>query len=170
MENYKVTENFTIKELLFGVNDPIESRRLSEKALTPQIIEDYSKLGLVLQQIRNWANVEFMDENGGNEIRITILSGFRTPEWEKLRGRSGKSQHTKCADDFTASNCSDKLAVKINKAIYNYLHNKKYMGGLALKEPTYEKNKIIKLGFVHIDSRTPDASHIARGYGVRWYY
>ena len=44
------------------------------------------------------------------------------------------------------------------------------MGGFAIKEPTFEKGKMINSGFVHIDNRYPNRGEKQRGWGTRWKY
>ena len=146
-KNYKLTKNFSLYEYMEGQAMPNEAIKLAWQNFTPEIEEKIKLFMPVVQEIRDWVNVEFRNENQGKEIGLVITSGFRSKEWEIKQGRSGKSQHTICACDIKAVNCPPLLALDIHKAIYSRW-DKVWNGGLAIKY-----GNINATGFIHIDPR-----------------
>lgn len=164
-QNYKLSQNFTLYEYVEGYIMPKEARDMNWKAWNETLEKAVKDNIHHLQEIRDWVQEKFKEKNNGNPIPIIITAGFRCKEWElKQRGKD-TSQHTICAFDFTAFAKDTALSIEINKAVYDYIHNKKWMGGLAIKHPSNGTT-----GFIHIDFRTPTSEHIRRGYGARWVY
>ena len=160
--NPQLSEHFLLKEYLEGKSMPKKAIGLSYRDYNIEADNYIRKNISLIESIREWANYEFLFEVN-EEIPVIILSGFRSVEWEKLRGRSGNSQHTIGAVDLRFD-VSDELNSKIIRAMYDKLHNDRYMGGLAINK----SNNLYS--FLHIDFRLPSAQHKARGYGARWMY
>lgn len=155
IENKQLTKNFTLFEF---INSKMPSKAIimnyatldkmqeSEKNI---IFENIKAVALTLQKIRDKYN-----------LPIIITSGYRCEDWEKYRGRSGDSQHTRgLAVDFYVM--SENRNLIMNDIMKDY---KNFMGGLATKK---NGDDFI---FIHIDLRTPSTEHIHRGYGARWTY
>ena len=160
----RLTKNFMLYEFL-EAKMPFEAIAMNWRHIQEGDIFGWELLALELQKLRGLVNENFKSDIGFDDIGIRITSGYRCKEWELLRGRSGESQHTKCAADFQPTNCSRELAVKILHWIYSNnwicsLYNEWWSGGLALKYPSKQGN-ILLIGFVHLDMR---------GTKVRWSY
>ena len=166
MKNRKITDNFTLYEL-------IESS-LPQQAvdLNWQHIDQFSvnislweSLASELQKLRNIINAEFKQGNGGREIAVKLNSAFRCKEWELFRGRTGSSQHcVGAAADIQPVNCSNRLAVEIMQWLYekHYSREHGWPGGFAMSKPVYTQGGIIeRVGFLHYD---------LRGFPARWQY
>jgi len=163
-ENHNLSEHFTLYEYVEGAAMPDKAIEMNWKAWTPQLEQKALSNIETLESLRAWINTCYSSHNNNKPITLTITAGFRCLEWEKHQGRSGNSQHTICAFDIKASNCSRELSIKLHNAIYNYFDANKWMGGLAIKHATSGT------GFIHLDFRTPTPEHVKRGYGERWVY
>ena len=163
-ENTKLSEHFTLYEYVEGAAMPNNAIEMNWKAWSDEHEAKVKEHIETLEQLRTWLNHCYKSHNDDKTISLSITAGFRCLEWEKHQGRSGNSQHTVCAFDIKASNCSRELSIKLHNAIYNYFDANKWMGGLAIKHATSGT------GFIHLDFRTPTQEHVKRGYGARWVY
>ena len=154
----RLTKNFMLYEFL-EAQLPFEAISLNWKYIQEGDIFGWELLALEFQKLRGLINENFKSDIGFDDIGIRVTSGYRCKEWELLRGRSGDSQHTKCAGDIQPTNCSRELAVKILHWIYSK-YNEFWLGGLAIKNPSKEGNALL-IGFVHLDTR---------GNRARWSY
>lgn len=85
----------------------------------------------------------------GFSLGVSIKSGYRSPEWERKHGRSGRSQHTYGhlgAVDLTFDNFNDRKDEVIE----------------ALSLNTYYTRIAIYNSFLHIDYKNPQSE--------RWLY
>lgn len=157
--NYNITNNFTFYEMIES-SLPYEAVRLNWLNIEDYNPQNAEKICRIIQQRRDLVNQHFRKTNNNKEIGFILTSAFRCLEWERIRGRSGNSQHVKSlAVDIQPINCSDELAVTILQWLKN--QDEEFEGGLALKEPTYRNGTIEKIGFLHYD---------ARGRKARWAY
>ena len=153
--NHHLTKNFTLYEMIEG-QLPYEAVQLNWQNYDEFNIENAKKVLRVIQQRRDIINQMFISDTGDSSIGLRITSGFRCLAWERIRKRSGNSQHVySLAGDVQPMFCSDGLAIKIIQWLYNQ-DNESYEGGLAIKYPKFQK-----IGFIHYD---------ARGYRARWEY
>ena len=163
-ENIKLSEHFTLYEYVEGVAMPNKAIEMNWEAWSDELLKKVQTHIETLEQLRTWLNHCYKSHNNDNPITLIISAGFRCLDWEKHQGRSGNSQHTICAFDIKASNCSREFSIKLHNAIYNYFDANKWMSGLAIKHATSGT------GFIHIDFREPTEAHKKRGYGARWVY
>ena len=106
--------------------------------------ENLAKLANRLQKVRKKLNEVFRTPG---EIKLVITSGYRPVEYEYIKGRSGKSQHTLGkAADFVPS--ADNIKIPLVQ-IYRLIEPD-WAGGLSL---------YLSDGFIHGD---------IRGFRVRW--
>ena len=138
---------------------PFEAIAMNWKHIDEFEMYRWEMLALELEKIRKLINEQNKSDLGFPEIGLRITSGFRCKAWELLRNRSGLSQHTICAADFQAINCSRGQAAGILKSVYSAF-DPWWSGGLAIKWP-YKTGTMLMLGFVHIDMR---------GEKARWVY
>lgn len=83
IQNRQLSKNIRLYELLHEAEAmPKESHELIIKNVNSSIVLELEKLAYFLQLIRD----EFQKP-------LIIKAGFRPVEWEKLKGRSGNSQH-----------------------------------------------------------------------------
>lgn len=165
IKNKKVTDNFWLYEIIDA--HPADSREFKE--IVWNNIREFNeknaeKVLQFLQIKRDYINSKFKDKNGGREIGIKITSGFRPVVWEKKRGRSGLSRHTKSdAADIQPTNCSPELAVEIIQHLYDIDSDREtgHQGGFAIKKPVIVYDKVKLIGFAHYD---------LRGLPARWWY
>jgi hypothetical protein len=112
---------------------------------TPTVEANIKAIAEEVQIIRNEVNKAFPEFKG--QIGLKITSWFRPVKWERLRGRTGSSQHvTGNAVDFIAVNIPSNKVVEAMDWIWEYLNKGPgWKGGLArlYKNKTY--------GFIHID-------------------
>ena len=189
----ELTRNFNFKEFI-EAQLPAKAVQLNYNYLQLANDEKFFKvytrcrdLAGILQGLRNEVNKNFQESNNGIEISIILLSAGRTREWEKLRNRSGKSQHVNWhAVDFRVGNIEcNNLYNEVMEFCYNYFAKVNWMGGLAKRVITNnEVQSLIDKGevdiaeiylkrpmrFVHVDLREPEKIHEQRGYGARWNY
>lgn len=160
--NRKITDNFSLYEFIEATL-PAEAVALNWKHISEFREAEFIKLANFLQSLRNSINQQFRAENNGNEIGLRITSGFRCKAWERLRKRSGDSQHTIAAADVQPTNCSPQLAVKIMDHLCKKYHPRTtgHFGGFAIKRPDIENGRILRIGFLHYD---------LRGWTARWEY
>ena len=152
MKNKQLTKNFKLFEFI-NAKMPAEAVMLNHSTIAKMDKKEYDKL---ISNITDVANeLQKIRDKYGKPI--TITSGYRCIEWEKIKGRSGASQHIfGMGADFVIQD------QEIMKSILD--DYKSWMGGLA---SMVREGKII---FIHLDLRTPNAEHIRRGYGARWEY
>jgi len=154
LNNYNLTKNFTLHEMIEGRSLPQLAIEMNWNYLVnadtqevSRIITNLTAVAQELQTIRDDYNQP-----------VIIFSGFRCFAWEKHRNRSGDSQHVQgLAADF---NVAGKLA-----EIYRYYNDTNWMGGLA-RGFSSDGN----YSFMHLDLREPSKEHRQRGYGARWVY
>lgn len=127
------------------------------------------KVAKEVQKERDFLNDTYKNENKGEEFTIIMSCGFRCKRWELYRNRSGKGQHPIAAIDFKIGSTSIELSAKMIKVIYDRRY-KTWMGGFAIKTPTFKKSKMINSGFIHFDNRYPNREEKQRGWGTRWKY
>lgn len=120
-------------------------KQWQKEDLTPNIESNIKAIAKEVQDIRDEVNKAFPEFKGQIDLRIT--SWFRPLKWEKLRGRSGGSQHiTGNAVDFIAVNIPPNKVTEVMEWIWNHLNKGAgWKGGLA----RLYKNK--RYGFIHID-------------------
>lgn len=141
MENYQLTDHFSLYEMVNG-QMPALCQDLNWRNIDEEVIFNLKQVALELENVRMHLNTP-----------LTITSGYRCYAWELHQGRKGGSQHTPgLAADV---HCSDL------DALYNYYKNINWLGGLGDGR---------RLGFVHIDLRTPDAAQVKKNCGARWNY
>ena len=151
IENFKLSENFTLYEFIEGINMPEEAIELNWENIDELNIDEAIQIAERVQKERDYVNEVFQEENGGVEIGFAITSGFRCLEWEHSQGRSGNGMHPKSkAMDIIPINVNKKLGDKIIKHLYtrNKSRQNGWYGGFAIKEPTPKS-----VGFVHYDNR-----------------
>jgi len=174
IEDYKIAKNFRLYEFIEGTAIGTIGADMNWEYLNDLSEQDFKTfLQLVemnanyLQMLRDWINKEMKT----NKIGIQITSGFRCLKYEKLKKRSGKSQHcVKIASDIRLTGIIDnKIYDNTMSVLYDHIDGNevRYMGGLARKLD-YSKGR--KWRFIHIDFRTATSEHIRRGYGERWEY
>jgi len=140
----KLTEHFTLQEFMEGAGLSVAAFSNNWKTLTYNLEQEAVKTCEVLEKIRKDIN-----KMAGVECGLLITSGYRSLEWEKMRGRSGKSQHTLCrAADWQV--VSKHLSFNSRVALMEQWYKANYgtwQGGLSIK-----KSKGQSMGFVHIDT------------------
>lgn len=157
--NRQLTKNFSLYEFIEGSLPP-DGVALNWKNIHQMDISRIEEAAHHAQSIRDLINREFRSDLGHPEIGLRITSGWRCRDWELRMGRSGDSQHTIAAYDAVPLLCSKNQAVSIIGFLYHRF-SRSYVGGFAIKKPTYEGGQIILPGFVHFDFR---------GKIARWVY
>lgn len=158
MKNRQITPHFSLYEFIQGTAMSRQAIDMNMANLHEINEAEMLKILQVLEKIRKEIELEFKQV-----IPITITSGFRCQEWEFLKGRGRITRHSSCkAVDFVPK-CEPVLAVKILDYLYNKYNDrvKGWKGGFAIKKPTYERGKLVKVGFIHIDNMLPVG---------RWFY
>lgn len=175
MKNFNLTKNITFNEYMEGTL-PFLARKKNwyffnklDIQEQEQFIKRATRICEELQTIRDWVNQEFGDALTGEEFKVKITSGFRCLDWELHQKRSGKSQHTISAIDFKILSSSLEINAEVMTAIFEK-YEKTWLGGIAIKKPTFRAGKIISTGFIHIDNRHPTDYQIKAGRGARWSY
>lgn len=173
--NFDLTPNISFYEYMEGTL-PSQAIKWNWEAFgkmseseKESFIDRAKKIAQEVQKERDFLNANYKGENNGKEFTIIVSCGFRCVKWELFRGRSGKGQHPIAAIDFKIGSISIELSAKMIKVIYDRRY-KTWMGGFAIKEPTFKKGKMINSGFVHIDNRYPNRGEKQRGWGTRWKY
>lgn len=172
MKNFNLTRNITFYEYFEGTL-PFLARRMNWAYFNKldiqeqeQFIKRATRICQELQTIRDWVNLKFGNDE---EFKVQITSGFRCLEWELHQKRSGKSQHTVSAVDFKILSSSLDFNAEVMKMIFEK-YDKTWLGGIAIKKPTFRAGIITSSGFIHIDNRQPSDSQIKAGRGARWSY
>ena len=168
IKNFNLTHNITFYEYMEG-QLPNSAKQwnwdyfssISEEE-QKMFIERARIVAQDVQKERDFVNDNYKKENNNKEYSVIISCGFRCVKWELYRDRSGKGQHPIAAIDFKIGSISIELSAKMIKVIYDRRY-KTWMGGFAIKEPTFEKGKMINSGFVHIDNRAPNRREKQRG-------
>lgn len=164
LENEKLERNFSLYEFIEGTQIGKNGAELNWKYINSlkepalkKLIANIKKIAKELQFVRNLVNTEFK-----TEIGIEITSGFRCLEYEKLKGRTGESQHTQghCAD-FRVVCESDDIYNDAMRSIFKYYRDKDFIGGLAKKISNLPAHSNRQMRFIHIDFR---------GSIARWTY
>ncbi|HMM12439.1 MAG TPA: hypothetical protein PKE03_10135 [Bacteroidales bacterium] len=155
----QLTQNFSLYEFIEGSLPP-EGVALNWRHIHLMDMAKIEEVAKHAQTIRDLINREFKSDLGHTEIGLRIMSGWRCPEWELRMGRSGQSQHTIAAYDATPILCSKNQAASIIGWLYHRF-SRSYVGGFAIKKPTFQDGKMILPGFVHFDFR---------GSIARWEY
>jgi hypothetical protein len=107
--NYKLTANFTMREVLewahqhpMSAQDKAKSIELNHAHFTFDHAVNAVRIATKMQALRDKVNAAFPQYKG--RIGFIVTSWFRPLEWETFRGRKGTSQHTTGhALDFTLS-------------------------------------------------------------------
>ena len=158
--NYKITKNFSFYEMMES-SLPYEAVKLNWLNIDDYNPDNAVKIIEVAQSRRDLVNRQYKSDTSDKEIGFILTSAFRCLDWERIRKRSGASQHVKSlAVDIQPINCSDEMATDILQWLHNQDYSN-YEGGLALKKPTYKNRAIHRIGFLHYD---------ARGFKARWSY
>lgn len=142
IKDQQLSRNFRLHEFLYKATAmPSASHELMKKEFNFEILFELSKVANQLQTIRDFVNVP-----------LVITCGFRPIEWDKNRGRSGKSTHCKGqAADFFSHSIPLKELFDMTKKIFPY-------HGVAMNKTQH---------FIHFDTYIPS---IQRGQGRRWEY
>ena len=129
----QLTKNFTLEDFV-GAKGNEHCIMMAQNRLTPEIVENIQRIAKKLQEVQDYANLI-------TPCYIIVTSGFRPKEWEKLKGRSGTSQHTKGhAADFRIIPQNKSVAESFNEKIYKWLLDT-HDGGVSRK----------KGSFIHVD-------------------
>jgi hypothetical protein len=158
LPNQKLTLDFTLYEFIES-QLPFQAVQINWANIADFKKDRAKRICELLQVKRQLINNIFREKNGNKEIGLRITSGFRAVEWERLRGRSGESQHTQSwAVDVQPTGCSDQLAIEIMRFLYAMDNNiaTGHLGGFAIKHPSTQG-----VGFLHYD---------LRGTVARWTY
>lgn len=146
LENVQLTENFWLKEFIEGSAMSAEAIKIIYEEIEPAKLARVGVLAAELQKLRDKAKSEFGDRFKG----LNITCGIRPEKWEKMRGRSGKSQHTQYwAADFTPI-CDPSDFEEVFNWLFEELAD--FNGGVAINKRTK---------FIHLD---------LRGTKARWEY
>jgi uncharacterized protein YcbK (DUF882 family) len=135
--SFKLSENFTLREMLFGTNDRLlKSLSLNDQitfidtimeSFNDTILNNLKRVCVVLEIIRAYL-----------EEPIIITCGYRSLGWELYKGRSGKSKHaTGEAADMTFTKASLQY-------VYDWLNVNIKIGGRGVNH---------KQDFIHYDIR-----------------
>jgi hypothetical protein len=167
LPNRQLSRYFDRYNVLEGTAMPMQARQLNWKNVKdyldkePRYIELLQQLDLVIMDMQSW----LQSEKGITEtITLAISSGYRCLEWERIRKRSGQSQHCigAAVDVYPVSHAFQPIDLM---AVMNYLdnkHRKTWKGGFARKVPTVDKQgRLISIGFIHFDNRP---------FPARWNY
>lgn len=158
----KLTKNFTLSEATNWINrlgyTPTTRawyEKLAQDQLNkPEILSNIQAIAKHLQEVRDQINEKWPEYKGG--LRIQTTSWLRPLEWEKMRKRSGLSQHTQGhAVDFIVVNPKLKPAQRNEIMEWIFEQHKDFKGGLAFKKSGDNWS------FIHID---------LRGRKARWEY
>ena len=151
----KLTKNFSRKEAFewykyHGVTgkNAKDLQAWQKEDLTPQIEANIKEIAVELQKIRDAVNKQFPQYKG--DIGLKTLSWFRPIKWEKLRRRSGASQHIHGhAVDFIVANVPQKEVQPMMNWIWGELNRGAgWNGGLA------RLHRGSNTSFIHIDLGT----------------
>jgi uncharacterized protein YcbK (DUF882 family) len=149
----QLTSSFKLKHLVSAMM-PKQAIDLNWKHITNAQYLELKKTAQLVQEIEEKVNKKFIGKNN-QKIRLVISCGLRVPEWERIQRRSGASQHVhgKAADFYPDINTvvSASQFVEICAWIMNEYKN--WNGGLAFKRHSVSNDRVVSIGFIHIDTR-----------------
>jgi hypothetical protein len=115
-------------------------------------VSKLARIGVIAERVQNIRN-KAVQIFGKRFNGFVITAGVRPERWEKLRGRSGKSQHTEYWTVDIQPICKDEDYMEIFNWVYDTFEPT-WIGGFAKSEPNLKDNK---KGFIHADCRTNNA-------------
>jgi len=175
LKNVKLTANFWLYEFIESTQIGTKGHELNweyinslSEAEKEKLVAKIKKIAKELQSDRDLINLEFKAENDNKEIGFEITSGFRSKEWEKIKGRipgqNGRKDWSKHTIGYTADYrviCKDdELYNKAMKFLWNK-DKENFIGGLAKKISSLPEHKNRQMRFIHKDFR---------GIFTRWSY
>ncbi|MBG0782017.1 MAG: hypothetical protein H0S84_07100 [Bacteroidales bacterium] len=167
LPNRQLSRYFDRYNVLEGTAMPMQARQLNWINVKdyldkePRYIELCQQLDLVIMDMQSWLKHE---KDITETITLAISSGYRCLEWERIRKRTGQSQHCigAAVDVYPVSSfLSQNNLISVVSHLYNK-YQKVWPGGFAVKQPSYDSSgKLKNIGFLHFDSRPVK---------VRWQY
>jgi hypothetical protein len=149
--NIKLSEHFTLYEIMHGTNLSAASAMLNWKAYDKEFkLDKWRALCAAVEVVRavmNDGRYDSLKLDPTRDIGFEVTAGFRCLAHEKSRGRAGTSQHTvNAALDVQPTNVGRNNAVKILRELHA-MYDPTWGGGLAISHPRTKQS----IGFIHFD-------------------
>ena len=149
--NIKLSEHFTLYEIMHGTNLSAASAMLNWKAYDKEFkLDKWQRLCGAVEVVRahmNDGRYDHLKIDPTRDIGFEVTAGFRCMAHEKSKGRAGTSQHTVgAALDVQPTNVMRNEAVLILRELHAH-YNPTWGGGLAIAKPRTKQS----IGFIHFD-------------------